>query len=193
LEHGGFRRRGLAEAEFGDVVGKSMAGGPDRPHAAGIAVFTGGLRESMIVEVETHEVDAVGARCSASNGEGVCVMRSIRAADVPIALKDDNVEVRLSEVGEMTVGYFRFAKGTDLGPALVGLPGDMCQCPHWGYMLEGTLLMRTPSGDHTYEAGQAFYWAPGHAPEALEDCAYVDFSPTAQLQEVLRHIQNAGG
>jgi hypothetical protein len=65
--------------------------------------------------------------------------------------------------------------------------------PHWGYMLEGTLLMRTPSGDHTYEAGQAFYWAPGHAPEALEDCAYVDFSPTAQLQEVLRHIQNAGG
>jgi hypothetical protein len=44
-----------------------------------------------------------------------------------------------------------------------------------------------------YEAGQAFYWAPGHAPEALEDCAYVDFSPTAQLQEVLRHIQNAGG
>ena len=88
-------------------------------------------------------------------------MRSMRAADVPIALKDDNVEVRLSEVGEMTVGYFRFAKGTDLGPALVGLPGDMCQCPHWGYMLEGTLLMRTPSGDHTYEAGQAFYWAPG--------------------------------
>jgi hypothetical protein len=76
-------------------------------------------------------------------------MRSIRAADVPIALKDDNVEVRLSEVGEMTVGYFRFAKGTDLGPALVGLPGDMCQCPHWGYMLEGTLLMRTPSGGTT--------------------------------------------
>ena len=120
-------------------------------------------------------------------------MRSIRAADVPIALQDDNVEVRLSEVGEMTVGYFRFAKGTDLGPVLVGLPGDMCQCPHWGYMLEGTLLMRTPSGDHAYEAGQAFYWAPGHAPEALEDCAYVDFSPTAPLQDVLRHIQNAGG
>ena len=108
-------------------------------------------------------------------------MRSIRAADVPIALKDDNVEVRLSEVGEMTVGYFRFAKGTDLGPALVGLPGDMCQCPHWGYMLEGTLLMRTPSGDHTYEAGQAFYWDPGRAPEALQDCAYVDFSPTHRL------------
>ena len=50
-------------------------------------------------------------------------MRSIRAADVPIALKDDNVEVRLSEVGEMTVGYFRFAKGTDLGPRVGGAAG----------------------------------------------------------------------
>ena len=75
---------------------------------------------------------------------------------------------------------------------LAGLPGDMCQCPHRGYLLEGRLLMHTPSGEHTYEAGQAFYWAPGHAPEALEDSAYVDFSPTAQLQEVVRHIQNPG-
>ena len=44
---------------------KATAGGLDRPHPAGIAVFTGDLRESMIV----------------------------------IARKDDNVEVRLSEVG----------------------------------------------------------------------------------------------
>jgi len=119
-------------------------------------------------------------------------MLSMSASDLPVALEDENVEVRLGPAGPMTVGYFRFAKGTDLGPALAGLPGDMCQCPRWGYMLEGTLLMRTPSGEHTYRAGQAFYWAPGHAPEALEDCAYVDFSPTDELQEVLRHIQGQG-
>ena len=45
-------------------------------------------------------------------------MRSITSADVPVALKDDNVEVRITEVGEMTIGYFRFAKGTDLRPLL---------------------------------------------------------------------------
>ena len=44
-------------------------------------------------------------------------------------------------------------------------------------MLEGRLLMRMPGGDQTYEAGQAFYWGPGHTPFALTDCAYVDFSP----------------
>src|SRR4051794_21383629 len=115
-------------------------------------------------------------------------MRSIRAADVPIALKDDNVEVRLSEVGEMTIGYFRFAKGTDLGPALVGLPGDLCQCPHWGYMLKGRVMMRTKDGEEIYEGGQAFYWPPGHAPVALEDSEYVDFSPTEEFATVIRHL-----
>ena len=70
-------------------------------------------------------------------------MIALTAGDVPVKIKDDNVEVRLTEVGDMTVSFIRLAKGTDLGPALVGLPGDLCQCPHWGYMLEGRLLMRT--------------------------------------------------
>jgi len=116
-------------------------------------------------------------------------MKSMTANDVPVAIKDDNVEVRMTEVGEMTVSFIRLAAGTDLGPALVGLDGDLCPCPHWGYMLEGRLRMRTADGDHTYDAGEAFYWAPGHAPSADTDCSYVDFSPTEQFQPVIRHIQ----
>jgi hypothetical protein len=116
-------------------------------------------------------------------------MRTLTSNDVPVEIKDDNVEVRLTEVGEMTVSFIRLAKGTDLGPALVGLADDLCPCPHWGYMLEGRLRMRTLDGDKTYEAGQAFYWAPGHAPVADEDCAYVDFSPTEEFAAVIRHIK----
>lgn len=115
-------------------------------------------------------------------------MQTLTAENVPVAIKDDNVEVRMTEVGEMTVSFIRLAEGTDLGPALVGLEGDTCPCPHWGYMLEGRLLMRVPGGDRTYEAGQAFYWAPGHAPFALTDCAYVDFSPTVEFNAVIKHI-----
>ena len=55
-------------------------------------------------------------------------------------------------------------------------------------MLEGTLRMRTADGDSTYAAGEAFYWAPGHAPIAETDCAYVDFSPTEPFAAVIRHI-----
>jgi len=115
-------------------------------------------------------------------------VQTLTPNNVPIVIKDDNVEVRTSRVGEMTVSFIRLAEGTDLGPALVGLDGDSCPCPHWGYMLEGRLLMRASGNDQTYEAGEAFYWAPGHAPFALTDCAYVDFSPTAEFEAVIAHI-----
>ncbi len=112
--------------------------------------------------------------------------------ELPVALEADGVEVRATEVGEFTMGWFQLAKGVDLGPALVGLPGDLCPCPHWGYLLKGRLRMRTADGDQEYHAGQAFYWAPGHAPEALEDCEYVDFSPSEALAKVVAHIQGGG-
>ena len=73
--------------------------------------------------------------------------------------------------------------GSDLGAHLLRV------CPHWGYLLKGRLKMRTKGGEEIYEAGQAFYWAPGHAPEALEDCEYIDFSPTKEFNEVIDHVK----
>jgi hypothetical protein len=115
-------------------------------------------------------------------------MAVLNRQDVPVTIQDDNVELRTKEVGELTVSFINLKQGTDLGPALVGLPDDLCQCPHWGYMLDGRLKMVTKDGDEVYEAGQAFYWPAGHAPVALTDCAYVDFSPTAEFAAVIRHI-----
>jgi hypothetical protein len=119
-------------------------------------------------------------------------MGVINAADVPVAIQDENVEVRLTEVGDMTVSLIRLKQGTDLSPALVGLPDDLCPCPHWGYMLAGRLKMKTKHGDEVYEAGQPFYWSPGHAPVALEDVEYVDFSPTEEFAAVIKHISGQG-
>ncbi|MER6116301.1 hypothetical protein [Streptomyces sp. NPDC001743] len=114
--------------------------------------------------------------------------------DTPFAIEGGGVELRKQEIGgDMDVAFARFPKGTDLAPRLEGLPDDMCQCPHWGYLVKGRLKMRTKHGDDVYEAGQAFYWAPGHAPEALEDCEYVDFSPTKEFNEVIDHIKAQAG
>ena len=119
-------------------------------------------------------------------------MGVINRDEVPVVLKDDNVELRLQEVGDLSVSFVRLKKGTDLGPALAGLPDDLCPCPHWGYVLKGRLTMQTRSGDETYAAGQAFYWPPGHAPRAPEDCEYVDFSPTREFAAVIQHIAGGG-
>lgn len=119
-------------------------------------------------------------------------MIALQPHQVPIAVEGDGVELRKQAVGEMTVAFVRARKGIDLRPALKGLPQDLCQCPHWGYVIAGTVRMHTASGHEDYTAGQAFYWAPGHAPEILDDAEYVDFSPTEAFDAVIRHLTGQG-
>ena len=117
-------------------------------------------------------------------------MRAFDRDQVPVVIEGGGVEVRLTEIGGgMSAAFIRLPRGTDLGPALVGLDGDACQAPHWGYLRSGRLLMRSKGGDSVYTAGQAFYWAPGHVPVALEDTEYVDFSPTEEFLPVVQHIR----
>jgi hypothetical protein len=122
-------------------------------------------------------------------------MRATTRADTPVAIAGDGVELRTQEIGgDISVAFVHLPAGTDLGPALEGMPDDLCQCPHWGYVFSGAVKMRTKDGDQVYRAGDAFYWAPGHAPMALEDSDYVDFSPTKEFTEVIDHVKaRAGG
>ena len=115
-------------------------------------------------------------------------MRSIPREEVPIVIEGDGVEVRLRDEEGLSVGFVHLPAGADLRPATKGLPDDLCPCPHWGYMLKGRVRMHTTDGHQDFVAGEAFYWAPGHAPEALEDSEYVDFSPTHEFQRVLDHL-----
>ena len=120
-------------------------------------------------------------------------MKAISRAEARVAIEGDGVELRMQKLGGgMTTAFVRVPEGADFRPALAGLPDDLCQCPHWGYLLKGRVKMHTPDGDEVYEAGQAFYWAPGHAPEALEDSEYVDFSPTDEFNHVIDHIKAQG-
>lgn len=119
-------------------------------------------------------------------------MQSFNREDLSVRIEAEGVELRTQEVGDLTLAWVSLDKGIDLGPGLQGLPGDLCQCPHWGYMLKGRLRMKTANGDQIYEAGDAFYWGPGHAPEALEDTEYVDYSPTAEFNAVLDHLTGSG-
>lgn len=118
-------------------------------------------------------------------------MQALDFDKMQVRIQGDGVDFRTLDLGGQTMAWVRLPKGADLSPALKGLPGDSCQCPHWGYMIKGRLRMHTADGDQTYEAGQPFYWGPGHAPEALEDCEYVDISPTDELEAVIAHVTGA--
>jgi hypothetical protein len=120
-------------------------------------------------------------------------MKAITRTEAPMEIEGGGVELRVQPLGGgMSAGFVRLPQGADLRPAVVGLKDDLCQCPHWGYLLSGRVRMHTTNGPQEYEAGQAFYWAPGHAPEALEDSEYIDFSPTDEFAHVLEHIKAQG-
>ena len=91
-------------------------------------------------------------------------------------------EERHEELGGYTAGFVTAREGMDLAPLLKGLPDDRCQCPHWGYVFKGRLIWRFGDHEEVYEAGDAFYAPPGHAPEAESGSEFVLFSPTEELK-----------
>src|SRR5438105_11007392 len=76
------------------------------------------------------------------------------------------VEDRREDVDGYTINFVSFRADIDGTPLLKGLPGDSCQCPHWGYVLKGKLTFRFPDHTEVFEAGDAFYLPPGHVPLA---------------------------
>jgi mannose-6-phosphate isomerase-like protein (cupin superfamily) len=107
-------------------------------------------------------------------------------------VKDFGVaEDRTEDLGGYTVNFVSILQDHDLGPMLAGLPGGHCSCPHWGYLVKGTLTVRYGDREETIGAGEAFYMPPGHVPAATAGSEIVQFSPTSQLQTVEAAIAKA--
>ena len=79
----------------------------------------------------------------------------------------------------------RYTEDADLSPVFAGLPDDRCQCEHWGYVLKGSVTFHTATGEETFEAGDAYYVAPGHTPVLTRGTEVVEFSPTIELRRTL--------
>ncbi len=91
-------------------------------------------------------------------------MISITREDLPIAMNMGGLELRFPAVDNTILSFYQIPRSTDFASLLKGLPGDMCQCPHWGYLLKGKMLVHTQAGQATVKTGQVFYMTPGHVP-----------------------------
>lgn len=91
--------------------------------------------------------------------------------------------------GKMSGEFFSLPAGMDTSPLLQGLEGNMCQSPHWGYVISGAVTVTY--GDGTTEAVRAsdlFYWPPGHTVRVDEDADVILFSPQHEHTHVLDHM-----
>lgn len=100
----------------------------------------------------------------------------IKKTDVPVKIDVPGAVARqaldfgdATGYGMMAGEYFSMGAGTDLAGLLKGLETDLCQSPHWGYMIEGQMIVSYADGsEETVDGGDLFYWPPGHSVRATE-------------------------
>ena len=92
--------------------------------------------------------------------------------------------------GKMAGEYFSMAAGTDIAPLLKGLEDDLCQSPHWGYLIEGEITVTYTDGSkESVNGGDLFYWPPGHTVAVTQDAEIILFSPQQEHCAAVEHLR----
>jgi hypothetical protein len=92
-------------------------------------------------------------------------------------------------LGKISGECFTLSAGVDTTPLFQGLEGNLCQCPHWGFVLHGQLTTTDGQGSQeTVKTNDLFYWPPGHNVRVDEDCEIIMFSPQHLHSHVINHM-----
>ena len=99
--------------------------------------------------------------------------------------------MRCTVTAKSAANISRWQKGVDTTPLFEGLEGDLCQCPHWGFVLKGQLTTTDAAGNQeTVGAHDLFYWPPGHNVRVDADAEIIMFSPQHEHTKVINHMLN---
>jgi hypothetical protein len=91
--------------------------------------------------------------------------------------------------GKISGEYFTLAAGVDTTPLFVGLEGNLCHCPHWGFVLRGQITTTDAAGNReSVSANDLFYWPPGHNVRVDADAEIIMFSPQHEHTQVIDHM-----
>lgn len=114
----------------------------------------------------------------------------INKKEIPTTMQAPDTTMRaLTNYGGMTVCFNELPKGTDFTPLLEGLTNDSCHCPHWGYVLEGEMLVTYDDGtEELLQENDVFYLPPGHTAIVKKDIKLIDFNPSKEFDEVITHV-----
>ena len=94
--------------------------------------------------------------------------------------------------GDLEVGHTVTPQG-DHTALYKGLPGGVCPCPHYGYMLKGRLRCRYPDSDwpdEIAETGDVYHFPAGHVLVYEQESEVLELNPAAALQTLMDHIES---
>ena len=120
----------------------------------------------------------------------------ITKENIPVKLEIPGAVIRqrtdfgdATGLGKISGEYFSLSAGVDTTPLFMGLEGNLCQCPHWGYLLSGQLTTTDAEGlEEVVNGNDLFYWPPGHNVKVNNDAEIIMFSPQQQHSHVINHM-----
>ncbi|HEX6858839.1 MAG TPA: hypothetical protein VF138_01375 [Caulobacteraceae bacterium] len=113
---------------------------------------------------------------------------------LPSALTAGDIRFQGVDWGELNVSNIHLPAGADATPLLEGMPQNLCQCPHWGLVLKGSINVRYADGrTEKVSAGEVYHWPAGHTVWVDEDYESVEFSPAKGMGEVMDHLRGKLG
>jgi len=111
--------------------------------------------------------------------------------EMPVSLQSGDICIQSNDWSDINVARIRFPGGADAAPLLKGLPEDLCQCPHWGTVIKGSIRVTFADGSvEVVRAGEVYYWPPGHTVAVDEDYEAIEFSPSGPMREVIAHLKS---
>jgi hypothetical protein len=91
--------------------------------------------------------------------------------------------------GKISGEYFSLSAGVDTTLLFIGLEGNLCQCPHWGYVISGQITTTDAKNvQETVNTNDLFYWPAGHNVKVIADAEIIMFSPQHEHIHVINHM-----
>ena len=115
-------------------------------------------------------------------------MPSATRDQLDVAVSMDGYEARMVQWGDTTVIFDEATAAADPAPLFEGLPDNRCQCEHFGYVLEGELVIRYADSEEVIAAGAAYYLPPGHLPLIRSNARTLEFTKTADLNKTMETV-----
>jgi hypothetical protein len=114
--------------------------------------------------------------------------------DMPVEIDQGDLQTRYLELAEMAIRHARVPAGTDLTPVLQGLPDDRCPSPHWGIVLEGSILIQHADGsEEKASAGEVYHWPAGHTARTDDGAVFIEVGPVGPMREFGDHAKKVMG
>ena len=104
------------------------------------------------------------------------------------AEKFGDYEVRAVQWGNINVSFEKAGSDFDVTPYFKGLPDNLDQCPHWGFVFKGEFITKYKDHEEHIKAGQAYYTAPGHTTIVKKGTELLEFSPAPEIQKTFEAI-----